>query len=368
MNQRGRTPPRDSGKRPPPPSPPWPCGTKGLRAASPGAGLGFYTHADWPAGPLGSSPGQRDPPPPRPVWARSRGMGTRRPRPRAHTDPGSGRTHAAHGAEAQHPGFSRTLDSGSGFGRREEGVLRCPPGGAAGAGAALTRLCRRSVSSARCAPAPAAAARAASAALGRAGGRTLGLGTAVPRARSALPPRAPPRPGHARWQTPVLEPGGAVPAGKPGSGREGGRERGTPLTMASGLLGSPPYRLGFHFTDQETQWWRGCPLAARLWRAGRAVSDLTQSSPKTPSPRCTEREIGVQSGEAPPWMGTQVGEISKLSELGNFPPPPCPHFRPFPPRPLPFVSPLPTPARVERTPVVVGVERKRLGFPRHPPP
>lgn len=66
-------------------------------------------------------------------------------------------------------------------------------------------------------------------------------------------------------------------------------------------------------------------------------------------------------------MGTQVGEISKLSERGNFPPPPCPHFRPFPPRPLPFVSPLPTPARVERTPVV-GVEGKRLGFPRHPPP
>lgn len=55
------------------------------------------------------------------------------------------------------------------------------------------RLCRRSVSSARCARAPAAPARAASAASGRAGGRTRGLGTAVPRARSALQPRAPPR-------------------------------------------------------------------------------------------------------------------------------------------------------------------------------
>lgn len=287
-------------------------------------------------------------------------MGTCRPRPRARTDPGSGRTHAAHGAEAQHPGVSKTPDRGSGFGRREEGVLRCPPGGAAGAGAALTPLCRRSVSSARCAPAPAAAARVASAALGRAGGRTLGLGTAVPRARSALPPRAPPRPGHARWPTPGSAPGGAVPAGKPGRRREGG----TPLTMAPGLLGSPPYRLGSHFADWETPWRRGCPVAARLWRAGRAVSNLTQSSPKTPSPRLTERETGVRRGEATPWMGTQVGEISRLSKRGNFPPPPWPHFRPFPPRPLPFVSPLPTPARVERTPVVgEGVEGKRLGFP-----
>lgn len=185
-------------------------------------------------------------------------MGTRRPRPRAHTDSGSGRTHAAHGAEAQHAGISRTLDSGSGFGRREEGVLRCPPGGAAGAGASLTRLCRRSVSSTRCAPAPAAASRAASAALGRAGGRTLGLGTAVPRARSALPPRAPPRPGHARWPTPVSEPGGAVPAGKPGRGREEGRDAPHQGPWASGF---PALSIGIPFRRPGDSGAEGLPCS-----------------------------------------------------------------------------------------------------------
>lgn len=166
MNQRRQTPPRDkreappssSPHRPPPPPPHGHAEQRGCGLRVQARGQGSLHMRTGRRGPSGTRPGQRDPPPPRPASARSLGMGTCRPRPRAHTAPGSGRTHAAHAAEAQHPGLSKTLDSASGSGRREEGALGCPPGGAAGAGAALTPLCRRFASSARCAPAPAAAA------------------------------------------------------------------------------------------------------------------------------------------------------------------------------------------------------------------
>lgn len=239
MNQRGRTPAPRWREAPPPARP---CGTKGLREAWPARSPGPTNVRAGPQGPSGALPGLRDPPPPRPGPPRSLEMDTRRPR-RARTRT---RAHAGHkpraGPKPRHPGGLRTLDSDSAVGVRDEGGRRRPPGGAAGAGTALTRQCRRSVSSTRCSPAPAAAARAASAASGRAGGRTRGLGAAVLGAGSALPPRAPPR-------------ACALADSGFGTGRGGARgelrprEGGTPSRRPLGSWVPRRPRPGSHFTD-----------------------------------------------------------------------------------------------------------------------
>lgn len=103
------------------------------------------------------------------------------------------------------------------------------------------RPCRRSVSSARCAPDPAAVAaatRAASVASGGAGGRTRGLRAGVPRAGSALPPRAPPR-ACALADSRPRKPGGGGAGAEAGSR---GTEGGAPLAAA---LYRSPWAPGF---------------------------------------------------------------------------------------------------------------------------
>lgn len=174
--------------------------------------------------------------------AKRREMDTHRLRPRAHTHREARLAHAARcpspatqalrGPWTAAPGLAASRGRGS-----------MPP--ARGAGVALTRPWRRSVSSARGAPAI-AAARAASAASGRAGGRTRGHRAVVPRAGSVLPPS--PRPGHARWSTP----GRGIQEGVVLSGR-GARGRPGPLVRGPSprSLGSPPSLTGFPFHRRE---------------------------------------------------------------------------------------------------------------------
>ena len=98
-----------------------------------------------------------------------------------------------------------------------------------------------------------------------------GLRAAVLRASSALPPCAPPRACALANSRPQNREG-AVPVGK--QRPEGGRGAPYPplLTVAPGLLGSPPSSTRFPFHRLETEGRRGCPFAARLLRAGRAAS------------------------------------------------------------------------------------------------
>lgn len=338
---------------------------KGVRAARPAPAQGSTHRRAGARGPWGLGPdrGTR----PRPASAGSLETGTRRPWPRARGDPGSGRTPAAHGADAQHPGVSRTPDSGPGAGGREEGAPRRPPRGAAGAGAALTQLCAAR-SSARRARAPAAAARAASAASGQAGGRTRGLGAASPAPGPRSSPA--PRPGHARWPTQASEPGGAVPAGqRVERAREG---RPSPPRLR-GSWAPRGIGLGSHFTDGETEWRRGCPFAALPVESGarclRSHSVQPREHPLHVSPR---RKLGLREGKplvrghsAPGWgpgsvrspsshcadiCRLRLGRTSGLSL----------------PAPALLSRRCPRPREWSRH--EWGVGGKRLGFPRLPPP
>lgn len=256
-------------------------------------------------------------------------MDTHRPgRARTRTGAHAGHTPRA-GPKPYQPGGSRTLDSGSGASVREEGGRRRLPRGAAGAGAALTRLCRLSVSQARCAPVPAADARVASAASGPAGGRTRGLGAAVPRASSALPPRAPPR------ACALVDSG--LGTGRGGaSGEVGPREGGTPSPWPQDSCVARPPGPGSRFTDEETEGWRGCAPVEGEAHCLRSHSIQAREHPLLVSQR---RKLGfreekplVRGHSAPGWVPSSASspssrctEISRLllGRTSGLPPTPC---------------------------------------------
>lgn len=269
-------------------------------------------------------------------------MDTHRPgRARTRTGAHAGHTPRA-GPKPYQPGGSRTLDSGSRASVREEGGRRRLPRGAAGAGAALTLLCRLSVSQARCAPAPAADARVASAASGRAGGRSRGLGAAVPRASSALPPRAPPR------ACALVDSG--VGTGRGGaSGEVGPREGRTPSPWSLGSWVPRPPGPGSRFTDEETEGWRGCAPVEGEAHCLRSHSIQAREHPLLVSQR---RKLGfreekplVRGHSAPGWVPSSGSSPSSsctensrllLGRTSGLPPFPCP----VPPAPPPRSKPL----------------------------
>lgn len=90
-----------------------------------------------------------------------------------------------------------------------------------------------------------------------------------------------------------------MPPGKQGPKGGRGAPRPQPLTATARLLGSPPSstRLAFHRLDTEGR--RGCLFAARLLRAGHAVTQISLNpAPRTPSACFTEEKPGAQRGEA----------------------------------------------------------------------
>ena len=90
-----------------------------------------------------------------------------------------------------------------------------------------------------------------------------------------------------------------MPTGKQGPKGGRGAPRQQPLIATARLLGSPPSstRLAFHRLDTEGR--RGCLFAARLLRAGHAVTQISLNpAPRTPSACFTEEKTGAQRGEA----------------------------------------------------------------------
>ena len=88
-----------------------------------------------------------------------------------------------------------------------------------------------------------------------------------------------------------------MPTGKQGPKGGRGAPRPQPLTATARLLGSPPSstRLAFHRLDTEGR--RGCLFAARLLRAGHAVTQISLNpAPRTPSACFTEEKTGAQRG------------------------------------------------------------------------
>lgn len=141
-----------------------------------------------------------------------------------------------------------------------------------------------------------------------------------------------PRPGHARWSTRASEPGGAVPAGKWGRGREGRPHHGPWTPAWPALLDRVPV--------SQTRRLRGGE-AVRLLRARRTVSDLTQSRPantlslfhgegnwgsekRSHLSEDTRRLDGYPARRVLRAPAAQKFPASSLAALPAFPPPPAP--------------------------------------------
>lgn len=140
-----------------------------------------------------------------------------------------------------------------------------------------------------------------------------------------------PRPGHARWSTRASEPGGAVPAGKWGRGREG---RPSPWPLDS-CVARPPGP-GSRFTDEETEGWRGCAPVEGEAHCLRSHSIQAREHPLLVSQR---RKLGfreekplVRGHSAPGWVPSSASspssrctEISRLllGRTSGLPPTPC---------------------------------------------
>nr|XP_023474122.1 nascent polypeptide-associated complex subunit alpha, muscle-specific form-like [Equus caballus] len=278
MNPHGGPPPRSGGKRP---LPHCRAEQSGRLRRSRERGLGPTHRVGWCAGPLGCSAGTAGPAPapPRPGKEPRNGH----PPPPASRANTPGRTPDKPRAvpEPRHLGGSKTLDSGSHAAARGRGST---PPAQRGQQVRARRLPGRAValSPRRAAlrillPSLPPPERPRLPPAGLAGGPADSAPASpapAPRSRPA------PRPGHARWPTRGLgNPEGAVPARKRGleEPREG-HPSPPPFTAAPGLLGSSPSwtRFPFHKRgDGEAERW---PFAARQLRAGRAVSDLAQSS------------------------------------------------------------------------------------------
>lgn len=141
-----------------------------------------------------------------------------------------------------------------------------------------------------------------------------------------------PRPGHARWSTRASEPGGAVPAGKWGRGREGRPHHGPWTPAWPALVDRVPV--------SQTRRLRGGE-AVRLLRARRTVSDLTQSRPantlslfhregnwgsekRSHLSEDTRRLDGYPARRVLRAPAAQKFPTSSLAALPAFPPPPAP--------------------------------------------
>lgn len=241
----------------------------GMASAEPGS----YTRTRWPAGPLRGSARTAGPAPAPPRPVKEPGNGHPPPPPRAHTHASSRRTQAARGAEAPSP--RRFEDPGQRLrGWRERRRGSTPParrGSRCGHGAYPAVPPLRFLHALRS---------------GSRGRRPSGLGClrpgwrADPRTRRRCPRRrlrapAPrPAPGMRTGRLGLRNREGRCPRG---IGAEGGRDA---LTAATGLLGSPPSSTRFPFY-RETGERRTArlPSCCALAEGGRAVSDLTQSSP-----------------------------------------------------------------------------------------